>query len=265
MYTYDEIQLPKEFGITPSEELFRVRKRRIDNSQATGYGNIPTSSLKPSKYGAGRYYAVNPTSGNSTMDAALPTSVMQPVVQYNPNRSLPTYNAITLKSPAPAISTPMRAYNNVSPETVTSKSSVFNDKLFLEYLKGKESKHDYKAVNKYNYLGGYQMGALALADVGLVKKGTTNSQLDDPKRWLKGDKFSFLSNPAVQDNAVAKLVKLNRKRLKQRLKGKSVAEQYGLLGAAHLLGATGSENLDKSDANNVKGIEYYHYFKSLKY
>lgn len=123
----------------------------------------------------------------------------------------------------------------------------------------------YNAVNTLGYLGKYQFGALALQDMGLVKRGTKQNQLDDSKNWiLKGGKQAFLSDPQLQEQSFAKLTKQNYKTL-QRMNILSVDstpyQVAGFLAVSHLLGPGGALNLvkgkDKKDAYGTSASKYF--------
>lgn len=137
-----------------------------------------------------------------------------------------------------------------------------------------ESSFNYNAVNNSGYIGAYQFGAMALEDLGLVKKGTGkkgNSALKDPSNWnIKGGLNEFLTNKSMQDKAFVDYVNINYKYLKN--KGIS-DEQLGLgknvdIGqvmywskASHLVGHNGAGKLlkhgiDKKDGNGQSAREY---------
>lgn len=122
----------------------------------------------------------------------------------------------------------------------------------------RESSNNYRAVNQYNYLGKYQMGAMALADLGIVKKGTKNSQLDNPSVWnTEGGKEGFLNNHQLQENTMDRLLNLNAKYLGG-AKGETQGKIAGMLAASHLLGAGGAKKgPGGSDANGTTWTEYY--------
>lgn len=123
----------------------------------------------------------------------------------------------------------------------------------------------YKAVNRLGYLGKYQLGAMALQDLGLVKSGTTLKQLDDPTKWnIEGGKQAFLNDANLQEETFARYTKMNYSRL-VRL-GVISAESSpstvaGYLAAAHLVGPGGAKDLKagvvKSDAFGTKASVYY--------
>ena len=113
--------------------------------------------------------------------------------------------------------------------------------------------------NKGHYLGEFQMGAAALIEAGLVKRGTSNNQLDDPSRWLNGlSKTKFLNDRQLQHNAWAAYTNSQIKQLGNRYTGaKNIYDKFGAVAAAHLLGPAGSRKLTNVDANGVTGNSYY--------
>lgn len=132
-------------------------------------------------------------------------------------------------------------------------------------LLNKESSGNYKAVNQIGYVGGYQLGAAALTDLGYVKSGTTNSQLKDASRWNKGlDLESFLNDSALQDQIFQQYTQMNYNsllRLGVVNSSSPVDAVSGYLATSHLLGPGGarklSQGVNSSDANGTTGSYYY--------
>ena len=157
----------------------------------------------------------------------------------------PNFNAF-----APAADKPIPQVNT------TNKAGV--DEM-LKALKARESSGNYKADNKYGYIGAYQFGASRLADLGVVKRGTKNSDLNNPNVWTGKYGFTskekFLNDSKGQD----KLAKIHILDLARQLKGSATdaADLRGKIFAAHLLGVQGSKNLNAVDGNNTSGMEYY--------
>ena len=105
---------------------------------------------------------------------------------------------------------------------------IKNHNKFLEDLGFRESSGNYKAVNKFGYLGKYQFGRATLNSLGY--RNVTNRQ--------------FLSDPSLQDQVMEDLLVHNKKILKRYIKkyaGKTVhgvfITESGILAAAHLAGA----------------------------
>lgn len=122
-----------------------------------------------------------------------------------------------------------------------------------------ESDFRYTVVNKQGFLGEFQMGAAALVEAGLVKRGTNNRQLDDPSRWNDGlSKTKFLNDRQLQHKAWAAYTNSQIRQLGSRYTGaKNVYDKLGTVAAAHLLGPAGSKKLTNVDANGVTGNSYY--------
>lgn len=119
---------------------------------------------------------------------------------------------------------------------------------FLEDLGARESSGNYKAINKYGYIGKYQMGEMALIDCGYYKK-VKNYNNDWSGEFLGKDnvysKKDFLNNPQAQENAIRIFIKKLWKYLKafgahkylgQMINGYKITAS-GLLAGAHLKGA----------------------------
>ena len=103
-----------------------------------------------------------------------------------------------------------------------------NHSAFIEAIGFRESSGNYKAVNKFGYLGKYQFGRATLNSLGY--RNVTNRQ--------------FLSDPSLQDQVMEDLLVHNKKILKRYIKkydGKTVhgvfITESGILAAAHLAGA----------------------------
>lgn len=128
----------------------------------------------------------------------------------------------------------------------------------------------YKAVNTLGYLGKYQFGAVALADLNIIDKnaleGRTNKEiLNDPARWKHGLRMeAFLADPELQDKLMRKWIGMKYRELD----GLGVvdststdAEIAGYIAAAHIGGAGGARKLKRgrsmSDDYGGSTKEYY--------
>lgn len=104
---------------------------------------------------------------------------------------------------------------------------IYNLDTFLYDMAERESSNRYDVVNQFGYMGAYQFGLQTLKDLG-----------------YNITKEEFLNNPALQDEAMLKLLKANKHTLRRQIKkydGKLVngilVTESGLLAAAHLVGA----------------------------
>ncbi len=104
---------------------------------------------------------------------------------------------------------------------------VNNLDTFLYDMAKRESSNRYDVVNQFGYMGAYQFGSNTLKSLG-----------------YDISKEEFLSNPALQEEAMIKLLKANKHTLRRQIKkydGKLVngvlVTESGLLAAAHLVGA----------------------------
>ena len=132
-------------------------------------------------------------------------------------------------------------------------------------LLNRESGGKYTSVNQIGYVGGYQLGAAALIDLGYVAAGTTNRGLNNPGSWNKGltlDKF--LNDPALQDQVFQQYTQMNYNRLVKLgvVNASSPADAVaGYLATSHLLGPGGARKLAQgvvgSDANGTTASTYY--------
>ena len=130
---------------------------------------------------------------------------------------------------------------------------------FLRAIGHMESGNKYNIVNKWGYMGRYQFGRSTLQTLGynITRK-------------------EFLSNPALQEEAMHKLLKYNKFTLKHYINtydGKSVwgvnITESGLLAAAHLAGSGYvkrffQKGLDFKDANGTKMTFYMKQFGGYK-
>lgn len=155
-------------------------------------------------------------------------------------------------------------------KSLNSQGGVSSDpKQSLKDALGKrESNNNYAAVNQFGYMGKYQMGAAMLTDLGYVKKGTTNKQLNDPSVYTGKDgivsKEAFLSNSTIQEKAMDAELAMNEKRLRNMGvidANSSQQEISGYLSVSHLLGSGGAKKLKNGsngkDGNGVSGQHYY--------
>lgn len=140
------------------------------------------------------------------------------------------FTSITRMVEVPAMTIPIKVNEIELTPNIELKAPVeINLKTrhsFLEALGMRESSNNYKAINKYGYLGKYQFGKKTLK--GLGYKISTND---------------FLNNPKIQEEAMIKLLLHNKKILKRHIRkydGEMLHGVYitesGLLAAAHLAG-----------------------------
>ena len=151
-------------------------------------------------------------------------------------------------------------------------SAEESDKLRSAILQ-RESSGDYQVENRFGFVGGYQFGAAALEDVGLVKRGIGklgNDALNNDANWtIPGGKEGFKSNPQLQDQSFYKLANQNVRTLERVgvITGATPPSEIGgLVAAAHLTGAGGAIALDRGnitlDANGTTSQEYFGLGKS---
>ena len=138
---------------------------------------------------------------------------------------------------------------------VSMAEEIPNLNIFLNDLGYRESSNRYDAVNQYGYMGKYQFGKSTLKGLG-----------------YNISKEEFLSSPDLQEEAIRKLLKSNKKILKKQIKkfdGKLVngilVTESGLLAAAHLVGPGSVKKWVRNgkmseDGNGVKLTEYINTF-----
>ncbi len=157
--------------------------------------------------------------------------------------------------------------------------------LAMNALSARESSSNFQAENQFGYIGGYQFGGEALADLGYVNKqkwqlfraatkgkniysgGQGNSLhaqfLNDPSNWnIAGGKQAYLNSKQLQDESAVKLMNKNL----QFLKGKgvqlnNVGDIVGAGFASHLKGAGNALKLFKNgtDSRDANGTSTSYY------
>ena len=130
---------------------------------------------------------------------------------------------------------------------------------FLDAMGHRESSNNYKAVNKYGYMGKYQFGKSTLKTLK-----------------IKVTKEAFLNSPDLQEYAMQKLLLYNKKKLQtyiDRFDGKKIngilVTESGLLAAAHLGGAGSVRKWFRNgkvrkDGNGVKITTYMQRFSGYR-
>jgi len=173
-----------------------------------------------------------------------------------------------VKRPAPT-----SAFLN-QPDPGQGLGSLSNDELRAYFAQTgyTESAGKYDAVNQFGYAGKYQMGSLALQDLGYVKAGTpqTPEALSNPSNWIGGpgkpaSLNEFLNNKDIQETAMYNYTKQNYATLQKKGVINSEtdpADVAGLLSASHLVGAGATTKfvqggVNAADANGTTASQYY--------
>ena len=138
---------------------------------------------------------------------------------------------------------------------------------FLDKLGYYESRNTYNIKNSYGYMGRWQMGHMALIDIGFMTNSTTYSATA-AKFGVYSDE-DFLNSPEAQDYCIQlydkKLVKYIEYFGDQKYIGQTMwnikITLSGLVAAAHLVGAGGLHQMLKTgeiatDANGSKATFY---------
>ena len=134
-----------------------------------------------------------------------------------------------------------------------------NHNSFLDKIGHYESSNNYSSVNRLGYMGRYQFHSSTLEAIGIV---TTRKK--------------FLSSPTLQEQAIDKLLKSNKKTLRRYISkygGKVVHGVYvtesGILAAAHLGGAGSvikwfKNGVDFKDGNGTPLTRYMKLFSDYE-
>ena len=142
---------------------------------------------------------------------------------------------------------------------------------FLNALGMRESSNDYTVVNRYNYMGRYQLGEDALKDAGFIDKNGAWTELANSYGIYSQE--DFLNAPDGQDAAVTAY----HTALCRYIRGYGLADyigstycdvevtQSGLLAACHLVGVGSMKKALASgevvrDGNKVPASEYLKLF-----
>ena len=140
---------------------------------------------------------------------------------------------------------------------------------YLEILGKRESNNNFRAINRFGYIGRWQFGALALIDANYVKRGASNSKLDQASWWLGRKKVSsradwFDNKNDCQFDAMSTYTRRNYKSLLNigaLLPDEPKAVVVGMLAVSHLLGAGGAKKMREGDSpvdgNGVSGTDYF--------
>jgi len=134
-----------------------------------------------------------------------------------------------------------------------------------------ESGGSYQTQNEGGYQGKYQLGSLALQDLGYVKVGTpqTAEALNNPNNWTGKDGVlsseEFRNNSNIQEKAMYNYTKSNYARLQKNgviSDSASADDIAGILSASHVVGSASATNWYKTgqnptDANSSTIATYY--------
>jgi hypothetical protein len=159
------------------------------------------------------------------------------------------------------------------PEPIDGLGNLDKNQLraFMAQVGYSESGGSYQTQNADGYQGKYQLGSLALQDLGYVKAGTpqTAEALSNPNNWTGKDGISnadlFRENGTIQEKAMYNYTKTNYARLQKNgiiTADSSSEEVAGIIGAAHLVGSGAATNWYKTgqptaDGNGTSAATYY--------
>ena len=175
-----------------------------------------------------------------------------------------------------SVSKPIPVKQKITIDTLTrdtviqDTAPVYEQKTFDEFLNKlawRESRGNWKIVNRFGYMGKYQIGKLALRDIGMDSINASD----------------FKAHPEIfpeelQDIAIKKYIKKNRLYLKEYITKYSNTyvhgvwiTESGIIGAAHLVGQRNVKewldccnDWDRMDANGVHAESYFKMFANYK-
>jgi len=160
-----------------------------------------------------------------------------------------------------------RANKIYSMKAIPTSFAGINYKSYAMNLGERESSSNYGVIGGSGnaYLGKYQMGSIALEDIGLLKPGTGRNPYawKNPNNWVGNlDSEKFLNTPDIQEAAMLEYTKKNYGYLKSYKfinDSSTPSEVAGYLAATHLIGIGNliEQGLSGTDANSIKAAEYY--------
>lgn len=224
--------------------------------------NIPSSASKQT-------YSVAAGDNLEKIAKKYNTTVDQ-ILKANPN--IKDKNKI---SAGMALTIPPPSTKDSNPTKTTAE--------FYEALGMKESRGNYKAENRFGYIGKYQMGEQALVEAGYYKK-SVKSPKDYNNDWsgtFTGkdgvlSKADFLNNTTAQENAQTAYQKAQWKQLQANGSTKFIGQTINgikitpsaLLGGAHLVGSAKVhrflESNGKTDTTDRNGVSVSQYMKKFQ-
>jgi hypothetical protein len=259
-WTSGAAQLETIVPIAPTHEPWNLHMGTTPPSPISSGSSSSANKSEPPPNGV----TSGPAPGeidNVEADTESPTSMSQ---------GQEVSKGIGVDDPAPP--SLMENVNTPTPTSGVGSLNVTQTKALMTQLGHKESSSKYDAVNKFNYLGKYQIGASVLTDQGYIKPGAFqkygNNAVNYPTSWTGKDgitsKDSYLSASQTQEKVMQKLMSSNYKSLVSAGAIKSnddPTKVAGMLSVSHLLGPTGANNWDKTgqgvDANGTTGSTYF--------
>ncbi len=171
----------------------------------------------------------------------------------------------------------------IPPPAPQKSANTKSTEEFYKDLGMRESKGNYKAQNRFGFIGKYQMGEQALTEAGYYTKEVKSSK-DYNNDWsgtFTGkdgvlSKDDFLNNPTAQENAQTAFQKAQWRYLKAKGATKYIGQTINgikitpsaLLGGAHLVGSAkvydflkSNGKNDAKDRNNVSVSQYMKKFQ----
>jgi len=247
-------ELDRRDTVSALPDESEAEKRRLGLSTFTPLPTAPTPAITPTSETLPSNTVVSGSGEAIRTGSGGYVTSGEPSAPPSPSPAAPTESA----TQAPSKVTPVANIPSAPGLPIDYKS-------YAEKIGQKESGGNYRAVNTLGYLGKYQFGAMALQDMGLVKKGTTLKGLDSPENWnIAGGKQSFLNNAQLQEDTMVKYTRQNYSTL-NRIgvinKDSSPQEVAGYLAASHLLGPGGAKQLAQgnvsADAYGTTSASYY--------
>ena len=195
---------------------------------------------------------VPPTVGATSLNRATDIAEGNPI---NPKKAAPTSTFISQPDPTKGI----------------GKLNQDETRALFAQTGYTQSGGNYGVENTLGYQGKYQMGSLALQDLGYVKPGTpqTPEALNNPNNWTGKNGITsaaaFKASPDVQEDAMYRYTKQNYASLQRSgvITDNTPNDQVaGYLSAAHLQGAGGvskwvKTGTETSDAYGTTISSYY--------
>lgn len=191
---------------------------------------------------------------------------INPPLSVNKRGASTTNNAGLTRAATPDV-----FINQKTPANGIGALNVDQLRAYMAQTGYSESNGNYAATNQFGYQGKYQLGSLALQDLGYIKPGTpqTVEAMNNPNNWTgKNGVYSsstFLNSPEIQENAMYDYTKKNYSILQSKgiiTADTSTSEIAGYLSSSHLVGAGGTVKWVTSgqtvaDANGTTAAAYF--------
>ena len=250
----------QDIGWTIQQDKLKSINYRVPTHEPYFRGNVGALIAQQEEIASGLTTATKDIEGNPVPPTVSGTSLNRAIdsiqdTPVTPKKAAPTSTFIGQPDPPKGI----------------GKLSQDETRALFAQTGYTESGGNYGVENTLGYQGKYQMGSLALQDLGYVKPGTpqTPEALNNPNNWTGKNGITsaaaFKASPDVQEDAMYRYTKQNYATLQRTgviTDNTSNDQVAGYLSAAHLQGAGGvskwvKTGTETSDAYGTTISSYY--------